>query len=100
MDKYFVSVEKKEFNDEEGTIVGIASKAVIDRDSELILGDAWRLDNYRKNPIILIAHNYSELPVGKCLWIKNSGGELRFKAKFSSTPRGQEVHQLFKEGIL
>ncbi len=100
MNKEYITVEKKELNEDEGTIVGIASKAIVDRDNELILGDAWKLDNYRKNPVLMLAHDLQSLPIGKCLWVKNAGGELRFKAKFASTPRGQEVYQLFLEGCL
>ncbi len=97
----FVKANKLESDDETRTIVGIASKEIIDRDNEIILGSAWKLDSYRKNPIVLVAHNYSDLPVGKCIWIKtDSQGSLRFKAKFANTDRGNEVYQLFSEGCL
>ena len=100
MDKEFIKAEKKEINEEEGTLVGIASKAIIDRDNELILNDAWKLDNFRKNPVLMLAHQYNELPVGKCLWIKSSQDGLRFKAKFANTARGKEVYELYKSGIM
>lgn len=100
MNKEFIKAEKKELNEDEGTLVGIASKAIVDRDNELILNDAWKLDSYRKNPIIMVAHDYQSLPVGKCQWIKSSSDGLRFKCKFASTERGREVYKLYQEGIL
>ena len=100
MDNEFIKAEKKELNEEEGTLVGIASKAIVDRDNELILNDAWRLDNFRKNPVLMLSHRYDHLPIGKCLWVKSSTDGLRFKAKFANTATGREVYELYKSGIM
>src|SRR3990172_8969882 len=102
METKFVTAQKMEVVESENSIVGTASTQKMDRDKEIILSSAWKLDSYRKNPIIMLHHDYSSLPVGKCLWIK-SGGEgqpLRFKCKFANTERGKEVFQLYSEGIL
>jgi HK97 family phage prohead protease len=36
-----------------------------DRDRDSINPGGWRLDNYRKNPVVLFAHNYRALPVAR-----------------------------------
>ena len=100
MEKKFIKAEKMESSDSENSIVGWASKPTMDRDRELILANAWQLDNYRKNPVIMLAHDYHTLPIGKCLWIKSTDSGLRFKAKFANTDRGREVYSLYKEQFL
>ena len=100
MDKKFIVAEKMESSDNENSIVGWASKPTIDRDKELILADAWNLDNYRKNPVVMLFHQYSQLPIGKCLWIKSTDSGLRFKCKFANSERGKEVYDLYKNQFL
>ena len=100
MEKKFIVCEKMESDDLEGTIVGWGSKPTIDRDKELIESSARKLDNYRKNPVVLLCHNYSAPPVGKCLWVKSSPQGLRFKAQFAKTERGKECYELYKDGIM
>jgi HK97 family phage prohead protease len=96
----FVVCKGMESNDDEMSIVGYGSKSTPDRDGELIEPGAWRLDNYKKNPVLLFAHKYDVPPVGKTLWVKSGPDGLRFKAKFASTERGKEMYQLYKEGVL
>jgi HK97 family phage prohead protease len=100
MEHKFIKAEKSEINENEKSIVGWASKPTMDRDKELILSSAWQLDNYRKNPVVMLCHNYQSLPIGKCLWIKSTDNGLKFKAKFANTERGKEVYDLFQDGIL
>jgi HK97 family phage prohead protease len=47
--------------DEEDLLRIRASDASLDRDQEIIEPAGWRLDNYRKNPVIQNAHNYGDL---------------------------------------
>jgi len=101
MEQKFVVCEKMESNDPEMTIVGWGSKPTIDRDKELIESSAWQLDNYRKNPVLLLCHKYDVPAIGKCLWVKAIPGQgLRFKAQFAKTDRGREVYELYSSGIM
>jgi hypothetical protein len=36
-----------------------------DRDGDIIRMRGWHLENYRKNPVFLWAHNYSSVPIGR-----------------------------------
>lgn len=96
----FITCEKSEVNDTEKSIVGWGSRPTPDRDKELIEWKAWRLDRYKKNPVLLLSHNYQNPPVGKILWIKNDSNGLKFKAKFANTERGNELYELYKDGIM
>ncbi len=99
-EKKFITAEKTEINEIEQSIIGWGSKPIKDRDDELIESSAWKLDSFRKNPVIMLCHDYTSPPVGKALWVKADSNGLKFKAKFANTERGREVYQLFKEGIM
>jgi len=98
--KLFTLAEVKEVNEEERTLVGTASTEVLDRDKEVIKTDGWELDNFRKNPVILLSHEYRQPPIGKALWVKKDKNGLKFKAQFAKTQVAEEVFQLYKDGFM
>jgi len=99
-DVCFKDASVSEANDVEQSIVGWGSKPTVDRDKELIEANAWQLDNFRKNPVLLLCHKYDAPPVGKVLWVKSDTNGLKFKARFANTERGKEIYQLYKDGIM
>lgn len=42
----------------------LLSSAAVDRENDSINQSGWQLDNYRKNPVVLWAHDYAQLPLG------------------------------------
>ena len=75
-----------------------------DRDNEIIDPAGIDYKAYRKNPIILWSHNYTEPPIGKALWIKkwsdrDSGGHIA-KGRIAKTAKGDEILSLMQQGIL
>ena len=74
--------------------------AVIDRDKELIEGEAWDVKAFRKNPVLMLSHDYKQPPIGKVLWTKKSEEGLKFKAQFAKTRVADEVYQLYKDDIM
>ena len=81
----------------------IASTASVDRQGDSIDQSGWELDNYLKNPVILFAHNYSELPIAKAVEVVNAGSSLIIKIQFASeeaNPKAQQIKKLVDEGIL
>jgi HK97 family phage prohead protease len=85
----------------EGEITGIASTDDFDRQGESIKQDGWDLKSFKKNPVILASHNYSEFPIGKATGIAVQDNKLTFKMVFSeATQTAKEAYQLVKEGIL
>ena len=52
-----------------------ASTSGIDRDGESILASGWDLKNFKKNPVLMYAHDYRTLPIGKVprVWASKDG---------------------------
>jgi|2_EtaG_2_1085320.scaffolds.fasta_scaffold00208_24 HK97 family phage prohead protease len=100
--KLFCISEVKAVNDEERSIEAWGSKPTLDRDGEIIATNAWTnlKDFKKKNPVLMLSHDYRSLPVGRVVSIKARPEGLWFKAIFAETARGEEVFQLYKQGIM
>ncbi len=61
-----------------------ASTADRDRDGDVIVPETWKLQNYKKNPVVLYGHDYRGLPVGKSIDTVIENGKLRAKIEFAS----------------
>lgn len=93
--------EVKMADTKNGEFEVIASTDDIDRHGEVIQQDGWKLDNYKKNPVILVDHWYSvDKIVGKATDIRIEGGKMIVRGEFADTPRGQEVRKLYESGFL
>uniref|UniRef100_A0A6M3KS13 Putative prohead protease n=1 Tax=viral metagenome TaxID=1070528 RepID=A0A6M3KS13_9ZZZZ len=59
-----------------------ASTSTQDRDGEVIDAAGWDLKNFKKNPVIMYAHDYRSLPIGKAsrVWLHN--GTLKNTVEF------------------
>jgi len=91
---------KADIDDNERTVTAVVSTGGVDRDNEVLLPKGALLDNYKKNPVVLWAHNSWETPIGKNLWIKRKGNDIIAKTKFAETEKANEVYELFKGGFL
>ena len=61
----------------------IGSNEARDRDGDIILASGWELDNYKKNPVFLWAHDYTIPPIGRALSVEVNKKQLRFDSEFS-----------------
>ncbi len=59
-----------------------ASTADMDRDGEVIDVSGWDLKNFKKNPVIMYAHAYNTLPIGKATKIGIKDGKLMDVVEF------------------
>ena len=59
-----------------------ASTADMDRDGEVISVEGWDLKNFKKNPVIMFAHDYRTLPIGKATKIGVRDGKLMNVVEF------------------
>jgi len=103
MTKMFVRAYTKQVNEAERTLVGIASTEVIDRYGDIVKQDGWILDNFKKNPVMLWAHNYHDLPIAKIVDVNINGDKLTFKAQFPKPGLNEladKIFELFKDGVL
>jgi hypothetical protein len=49
---------------------------------DTIAVDGWQLANFRKNPVVLWAHDSSMMPVAKASNIRVEDGKLKARAEF------------------
>lgn len=85
------------------TLTFTISTANVDRMGDTIAVSGWKLEAYRKNPVVLWAHDASLLPVAKApkLWIESE----KLKADAEFTPVGMArfndtVFDMYKGGFL
>lgn len=91
---------------EEMIIEGIANLAQPDRWGEIILPEAWNLEKFLINPIILFEHMRGENAVGTCLSVDVRKDGLYYRAQIGNpklaelTPKQKDVRSLLAQGIL
>jgi HK97 family phage prohead protease len=75
----------------------------VDRDSDRVAVEGWQLDNYRRNPVVLWAHDHSQPPVARSQTIGVEVDGLVAQARFTPKdlyPFGYMTFQLYAEGFL
>jgi len=92
-------------NEEDRKLKFIISTSSPDRDGDIIEASGWVLDNYKKNPVVLFAHNSSNPPVGKGISIEVDGDKLIAEAQFmgpeiDKTGFSETIYQMLKNGYL
>lgn len=95
--------EIKAVADGENAILFSVSSEDVDRDNDTISMKGWNLKNYKKNPVVLWAHSYSMLPVGRSKKIYAEDGKLKSLAEFTPqdlNPFGYMVYQLLAKKFL
>lgn len=96
------SAEIKDINEDQMTLVATISTSAKDRMDESVSHDGVNLKDYQKNPIVLWAHDYSQPPIAKALWVKkdNAAQGLISKMQFAPTEMGKEIFGLYKGGYM
>lgn len=79
--KAFVT-ECKAIDQEARSVDFVISTASVDRMGDTISVDGWKLDTYRKNPVVLWAHDASMLPIAKASNVRVEDGKLKARAEF------------------
>lgn len=105
MKKSFARAYVKTITDT-GLITGVTgSTAAVDRYGEIIDQESWDLKHYKKNPVILWAHNLTfgedRPPIGKAAKVAVKDGSLMFDIQFDmSDPFAADIFRKYKEGFL
>lgn len=79
----FYAAETKAIDLEARTVTFVASTDAIDRVGDSVKQDGWQLDRFRKNPVILFAHDYDEPPVGRAVACYVEAGQLLVTVQFA-----------------
>jgi HK97 family phage prohead protease len=92
---------------DERTLRFTLSTGAIDRDRDILAPQGWRLDNYRKNPVVLWGHQAQLLPIGKALEVAGDDTRLRAVVRFlpaedygDAGSFADTVYRLAKDGWL
>ncbi len=75
--------EVKAVDGDERAIDFVISTDSLDRHGDRISQDGWKLDAYRKNPVVCWAHDYESLPVARAKNIRVEDGKLKARAVFT-----------------
>lgn len=96
----FKTVEKAAL--EYGEVEVVVSNSGVDRHGESINVDGIDLSQIKRNPVVLWAHDYSSLPIGKITKIWKTGGNLmaRFKLATNLYDFADTVYKMIKEGVI
>jgi len=79
----------------------VASTENVARDGLIIAADGWQLENYRKNPVFLWAHRYSEPAIGKATDVIVRDGELLLDVVFDQGDEfARKVESKYRGGFL
>ncbi len=101
--KAVIEKTKAAAEEDAGTFSVVISTEDIDRHGESVNMDGWQLDNYRMNPVVLWAHDYSQPPIGICTSIGVKDGKLVAQGKFvpaDANPFAQEIRKLYDMGAV
>lgn len=98
-DRRFYSCETRGFN-EQGNLIGAAVTGKPNRVDEVMSASAIDVKSYMRNPVILYAHNWSDLPIGKTVKIWEEGDDLMFEGEFAEHEKAQTVKDLYATGFL
>lgn len=81
------------------SVDAVLSSETIDGHGEIVDQSTWRLERFKKNPVVLYMHSPYEV-VGHAEQIRIVDGELVAKIVFATTPTANEVLQLFRDGAM
>jgi HK97 family phage prohead protease len=100
------NVEVKDADDKKRQLLFTISTDSIDRSGDKIDQSGWYLDNYRKNPVVLLFHDYSNFPVAKSEKIWPEGGTLKSLIEFVPFDNkavgrtAQGTYELYRDGFM
>ncbi len=60
------------------------STGAVDRDRDTVKVEGWRTDAYRKNPVVLWAHDSRSLTLARADFIGTTAGQLKATARFAA----------------
>lgn len=106
MEAQHIKALVKKVGKKTGLLTGvIGSTADADRYGDVVNQESWMLENYKKNPVILWAHNAHFVedrpPIGKATRVEVKNGQLEFDIQFDLKDTfAAEIFRKYAEGYL
>lgn len=88
---------------EKRVIKYVCSDASVDRAGDIIKQDGWLMDNFRKNPVIMPMHDYSDFPIGVSIRTEVVEDKLKMNVMFATkdmNPKADMAFKMAKAGIM
>jgi len=95
-----IDLHLRDASSDDRTYTFIASTAEIDRMGDVINQSGWDLSAFRRNPVILFAHDSGSLPVAKATSVGAHDGKLMVSVKFAQTGLARGVAAMVNSGHL
>lgn len=83
-----------------GTFDIVISTPTPDRAGESIIQNGWETENYQKNPVVLWAHNYQNLPVAITDELYLKDGKTHARGRFAPHDFAQDIRKLYDAGFI
>lgn len=103
MNKKFKQYQMEDVKFGERKMSFVISTAAVDRDNDTIDPNGWNTEHYMKNPVVLWAHDYDQLPVAKATNVtiteKGLAADIQFPP-VGTYPFADTVHDMLKAGFL
>jgi HK97 family phage prohead protease len=87
---------------QEGVFTFRASTSAVDRQNETIDQAGWKLEDYKRNPVILDSHRYGSIDdiLGRARRVEVGTEGLEVDVEFAPTGKGQMARELVEAGML
>lgn len=90
-----------ELDEGEKASIDMITTEAIDREGEVVVSKGINSQFFNSNPVVMFAHKYDQLPVGRAAWLKSVPSGIKAKTIFSdATEIARSCWQMTKEGIL
>ncbi len=74
-----------QFEPGERASIDVITTDSVDHEKEVVLPGGIDVETYRKNPVVLFAHDDTK-PIGRSLWIKTCGNGIKSKTAYAKRP--------------
>lgn len=99
-----IHIKETDEDDDTRTLDFTISSSTVDRDGDKIKQSGWELDNFRKNPVVLWAHDSRSLPIARATHVEVRGNKkLVASAEFvpaEISPFADMVFRMYREKFL
>lgn len=103
MDKQYIEATIKKADD--GSFIAVASTNSVDRHGEVVDNNGWDLKAFKKNPVILWAHDHTEPAIGvsKKTWVEGVGKKAKLMIQpllHDVTDKARAIKTLVEMGVI
>ena len=92
-------VEQRDVESAAAPAAFVLSTDEVDRHGDVVSADGWLLDAYRRNPVLLWAHDYRHPAIGRAVGLWTEPHRLMARMEFAPTAFAQEVAALYLAGF-